>query len=320
MLKVDTNNMSDTSEDPSSSSPKRASQHATTSQEGVNSTGLLSKFKSIFGRQKNGSEILREALEDYIEDVSDNNSQTPSIAEHEKALIKNILTLQSRTVDDVMIPRADIIAIDIQASQEQLMELLSEHQYSRIPVYSDTMDDISGTVHIKDILSSLAKNKKIKLKELLRNVPIVSPSLPVLDLLMKMQQDKKHMALVVDEYGGIDGLVTVGDVIESIVGEIEDEFDQDTPPQITQKPDGTIVADARLDIEDFEETYGKIFSEEEHDEIDTLGGLVFYIAGRIPARGEVITHSSGMVFEILEADQRRISTLKIRDIPTPDEE
>lgn len=311
MLKVNVNNMSDTAEDPQNTNIKNDMPK-------TNGAGFLSKFKCFFSRPKNGSENLREVLEDYIDDTNDNdNSLTSSIAEHEKILIKNILTLQSRTVDDVMIPRADIIAIDIEANQESLMELLSEHQYSRIPVYSDTMDDISGTVHIKDILSSLASNRQINLKELIRPVPIVSPALPVLDLLVKMQQDKKHMALVVDEYGGIDGLVTVGDVIESIVGEIEDEFDQDTPPQIIQKPDGSIVADARLDIEDFEEAYGKIFSEEEHDEIDTLGGLVFFIAGRIPARGEVITHSpSGMVFEILEADQRRIHTLKIRNIPT----
>ena len=313
------NNIADKSEEPSSIGPNKVTQNTASSS---NSSGPFSKFKSLFKRQKNGSEILREALEDYIDDIGDKNDNnlTPSIAEHEKALIKNILTLQSRAVDDVMIPRADIIAIDIKASQKEIMALLSEHQYSRIPVYRETMDDISGTVHIKDILSCLAANKQVKLKELLRPVPIVSPSLPVLDLLMKMQQDRKHMALVVDEYGGIDGLVTVGDVIESIVGEIEDEFDQDTPPQIIQKPDGTIVADARLDIEDFEEAYGSIFSEEEHDEIDTLGGLVFFIAGRIPARGEVITHSSGMVFEILEADQRRISTLKIRNIPEGDEE
>ncbi len=281
----------------------------------VNQYGFFTKLKALFFRPKNGSEILREALEDYIEESEDKDNVTTSIASHEKSLIKNVLNLQDRTVDDVMIPRADIIAIDINATQENLMELLGEHQFSRIPVFSETMDDISGTVHIKDILSTVATNKKVNLKNLLRPVPIVSPALPVLDLLMKMQRDKKHMALVVDEYGGIDGLVTIGDVIESIVGEIDDEFDQDTPPQIVQLPDGSIIADARLDVEDFEETYGALLSEEEREEIDTLGGLVFFITGRIPARGEVITHSSGMVFEVVEADQRRISSLKIKNIP-----
>jgi CBS domain containing-hemolysin-like protein len=154
---------------------------------------------------------------------------------------------------------------------------------------------------------------------MIRPVPIVSPSLPVLDLLLKMQRDKKHMVLVVDEHGGIDGLVTVGDLIEEIVGEFDDEFDDDTAPQIIEKSDGSIMADARADIDDFEDQVGKILSEEEREEVDTLGGLVFFAAGRIPARGEVIKHDSGMVFEILDADQRRVSRLRIRNIPKIEE-
>ena len=124
------------------------------------------------------------------------------------------------------------------------------------------------------------------------------------------------MVFVIDEHGGIDGLVTIGDLIESIVGEFDDEFDTETAPQITQNADGSVIADARLDIEDFEEKFGATLSEEEREEIDTLGGLVFFTASRIPARGEVIKHESGMVFEIIEADQRRIGRLKIRNIPT----
>ena len=280
----------------------------------ANNLGLLARLKNLVFRSKNGSDTLREAIEEYIEEI-DEDENSPSIARHEKALISNVLKLRDTTVIDVMIPRADIAAIDVEASKEALMALLAEKQFSRIPVYRETMDDILGSVHIKDILSVVAAGKELDLKSMIRAVPIVSPSMAVLDLLLKMQRDKKHMVLVVDEYGGIDGLVTIGDVIESIVGEFDDEFDKDEPPQIIQKPDGSIIVDARLDIEDFEEQYGQILSDEEREEVETLGGLVFFTASRIPARGEVIKHSSGMIFEILEADQRRISSMCIRNIP-----
>ena len=275
---------------------------------------FISKIKNILCRPKNGSELFKEALEDYIEEL-DKTEDNPTIALHEKTLITNVLTLRTMTVHNVMIPRADIVAVGVNTSQKDLMALLANHQFSRIPIYNETLDDILGTIHIKDILSALASHGNISLKEMIRPVPIVSPALPVLDLLMKMKQDKKHMALVVDEHGGIDGLVTIGDVIESIVGEIDDEFDQDSPPQINKQTDGSLIADARLDINDFETECGALLNEEEKEEIDTLGGLVFDIANRIPARGEIITHSSGMVFEILEADQRRIHTIKIRNVP-----
>lgn len=312
-------------EDPLSSMPaeeKRAGHHTSTTSHDKNdeSEGLLTRLKNIvLSRPKNGSDTLREALEEYIEEM-DEETDSPSMASHEKALISNVLKLRDTTVIDVMIPRADIAAIEVNATKESLMALLAEKQFSRIPVYRETLDDILGTVHIKDIMSAMAANKELNIKSMIRPVPIVSPSLPVLDLLLKMQSDKKHMVLVVDEHGGIDGLVTIGDLIETIVGEFDDEFDIETPPQITEKPDGSIVVDARLDIDEFEDSYGQILTEEEREEVDTLGGLVFYTASRIPARGEVIEHDSGMVFEILDADQRRVSRLRIRNIPEQDTE
>lgn len=275
--------------------------------------GLFSWIKS-FSKSKNGSEHLREAIEEYIEELND-NGESPSIAQHEQALITNVLKLRDLTVVDVMIPRADIVAIDKDTSQEDLMALLADKQYSRLPVYQDSMDNIIGTIHIKDILSHLAVSKDFKIKDLMRKVPIVSPSMPLLDLMLEMRQSKKHMALVVDEYGGIDGLVTIGDVLESIVGEIDDEFDLYEQPEIIEKPDGTVLADGRVDIGEFEERYGELLSEEERNDIDTLGGLVFSVAGRIPARGEVLKHESGLVFEILDADPRRINRLRIKNIP-----
>lgn len=317
--------MTPDTDDPSSIKPaadnngggEKQSAHSAT-ETAAHEAGLLTRLKQLVSKPKNGSETLREALEEYIEEFDEDNEVSSSIAAHEKALISNVLELRDTTVIDVMIPRADIAAIEVGATKESLMELLAEKQFSRIPVYRDTMDEILGTVHIKDILSVLAADKELNLKDMIRPVPIVSPSLPVLDLLLKMQSDKKHMVLVVDEYGGIDGLATIGDVIEAIVGEFDDEFDAETAPQIEAKPDGSIVVDARLDIEDFEEEYGEILSEEEREEVDTLGGLVFYTASRIPARGEVIKHDSGMVFEILDADQRRVNRLRIRNIPEQD--
>ncbi|MCI5059455.1 MAG: hemolysin family protein [Alphaproteobacteria bacterium] len=277
-------------------------------------TGFFSRIKNSIIKRKNGSETLREAIEEYIDELQEDES-APEIAQHERALISNVLKLRDTTVIDVMIPRADIEAVDVTTPENKLMDLLADKQFSRLPVYRDNLDNILGSIHIKDILSAIAAKRDIDLKSMIRQVPIVSPSLPILDLLLKMQRDKKHMVLVVDEYGGIDGLVTIGDVIESIVGEFDDEFDQEEGVQIITRPDGSVLADARVDIEDFEEEFGEILSEEEREEVDTLGGLVFFTASRIPARGEVIKHESGMVFEILEADQRRVSRLRIRNIP-----
>lgn len=308
------------SEDPLSTKPANndgagdRSSLKSDSDKGDEKVGLLSRLKNMVVKPKNGSDTLREAIEEYIEEL-DEDTESPSMATHEKALISNVLKLRDTTVIDVMIPRADIAAIEVNASQESLMELLAEKQFSRIPVYRDTLDEILGTVHIKDIMSAMAAKKDLDLKSMIRPIPIVSPSLPILDLLLKMQSDKKHMVLVVDEHGGIDGLVTIGDLIEIIVGEFDDEFDTETPPQITERADGSLIVDARLDIEDFEESYGSILTEEEREEVDTLGGLVFYTASRIPARGEVIRHDTGMVFEILDADQRRVHRLRIRNIP-----
>jgi len=303
-----------TDDDPSS--PKPASYHEAghkDEENDKNKTGVLSYIKTLISKPKNNDR--REAIEEFIEELDEKDALSPSVAAHEKSLISNVLKLRDTTVIDVMIPRADIAAIDVSADKESLMQLLAEHQFSRIPVYKETLDDVLGSIHIKDILSMVASNMPLEIKSMIRPVPIVSPSLPVLDLLLKMQSDKKHMVFVIDEHGGIDGLVTIGDLIESIVGEFDDEFDTETAPQITQSTDGSVIADARLDIEDFEEKFGSILSEEEREEVDTLGGLVFFTASRIPARGEVIKHDSGMVFEIIEADQRRIGRLKIRNIP-----
>jgi CBS domain containing-hemolysin-like protein len=271
---------------------------------------IVSRIKHLFPCKH--EEKLREALEEYIAEPGSHSTQT--ISAHERNLIANVLKLRDKNVVDVMIPRADIVSIDVNISRQELMLLLAEKQYSRLPVCGESLDDILGTIHIKDILSQLATEKPLIIRDLVRDVPIVSPAMPVLDLLLHMRKSRKHMVLVVDEFGGIDGLVTIGDLIEAIVGELEDEFDTDIQPEIEESSDGSLYADARFDIDDFENKYGQILNEEERSDIDTLGGLVFSLAGRIPARGEVITHENGMVFEVLDADPRRIKRLRIRGL------
>jgi CBS domain containing-hemolysin-like protein len=214
-----------------------------------------------------------------------------------------------------MIPRADIVAVEENTTAKELLQLLTEKQYSRIPVYRETLDDVLGTIHLKDVVAAMAKGEEPDIKKMITDIPIVSPAMTILNLLLKMRQSSRHMALVVDEYGGIDGLVTIGNVIESIIGEIEDEHAIEAP-QIVQKDDGSILVDARLSIPEFEDKYGNVLLDEEREASDTLSGLVISMAGRIPARGEVFTHSTGMIFEVLDADPRRINLLRIRNIPS----
>lgn len=272
--------------------------------------GLISWIRGGFKSKPDPS--LRETLEEYIDEKNlSDNTEEDSISAHEKTLISNVLKLRGTTVFDVMIPRVDIMAIDDTTTQKELLQFLAEKQFSRIPVYKEKLDDVLGTIHIKDVLACLAQGQTIDLKNLVRDVPIISPSMPVLDLLLEMRATRRHMSLVVDEYGGIDGLVTIGDIIEEIVGQIEDEHDSDEQPQMITQNDGSIIADARVNLDEFEEKFGALLNDEERVENDTLGGLMFHLAGRVPARGEVLSHPSGLSFEITEADPRRVAKLRI---------
>ncbi|MBI1300447.1 MAG: CBS domain-containing protein [Alphaproteobacteria bacterium] len=270
--------------------------------------GFLGAVTSLFKAKPDST--LRETIEEYFDDDCSTIEET-SISVHEKTLISNVLDLRDMCAFDVMVPRADIVALDVDSSHEQSLQLFSEKQFSRVPVYKETLDHIVGTIHVKDVLGALARGENIEVKSLVRDVPIVSPSMQILDLLLQMRITQKHMVMVVDEFGGIDGLITIGDVIESIVGEIDDEHDIAMQPEIIIQGDGLIVADARVDLEEFEEQFGALLSDEEKEEAETLGGLVFYIAGRVPSRGEVIRHDSGLSFEIIEADPRRVKRLYI---------
>src|SRR5262249_20806609 len=184
-------------------------------------------------------------------------------------------------------------------------------------VYRETLDDVIGYLHVKDILAPVADRRPAKLARLLRKVLFVAPSLPILDLLVQMRQARTHIAMVVDEFGGIDGLVTIEDLIEEIVGEIEDEHDVEVAPSLIERPDGSFIADARIPIEVLEEQHGAhLRSDDELEDVDTLGGLVFALAGRVPKRGEVINHPGGIAFEVIDADPHRIKRLRVRGLPT----
>lgn len=264
-------------------------------------------------RQRNGAD-LRDTIEELI-DEQEEIGEVPTPRD-ELTLLRNILNLHGLTVYDVMVPRADIISVDIDVSLPDLVHLMSEQTHSRIPVYRGTLDDIEGMVHIKDVLACSYMEQPLQLKDIVRRVLFVAPSMPILELLLQMRVTRVHMALVVDEFGGIDGLVTIEDLVEEIVGEIEDEHDEDGTPLIAERSDGSFDADARVPLEEFEERVGQILTDEERDEdIETLGGLVFFLAGRVPVRGEVIRHETGLEFEILDADPRRIRRLRVSRLP-----
>lgn len=262
------------------------------------------------GRGENGS---RDALDDLVEDRP--GDAGTAVNDEERTLVVNIMKMRRRTAADIMVPRADIFAIDIDTPIETAVQKMAEEAHSRVPVFRETLDDVLGMVHVKDVLASLTRGSKRPLKDLVREVLIVAPSVPVLALLLQMRQTRHHMAMVVDEFGGIDGLVTIEDLLEEIVGEIEDEFDEDDEPRLLARPDGSYLADARLPVERFEKAVGPVLSQDERDEHDTLGGLAFSLAGRVPARGEVLRHASGLEFEVVDADPRRIRRLRIRNVP-----
>jgi CBS domain containing-hemolysin-like protein len=272
-------------------------------------TERLRQFIEALWPRPPQTEALREAVEDLIEEQqTDSGAPTP-----EQTLLTNILNLRTREVGDCMIPRADIKAFDIEETPAALVALMAACKHSRIPIYRDTLDDVLGMIHMKDVLLSLADHRPLVLRDLLRPVLIVVPSMPASKLLLQMRQTRQHMAMVVDEFGGVDGLVTIEDLVEEIVGEIEDEHDAPATADIIARPDGTLLVDARLPIAVFEERIGAaLISEAERGEIDTLGGFVFHIAGHIPKIGERLCCWAGYEFEILEADQNRIKRLRVR--------
>lgn len=273
-------------------------------------SGFFSWLKRLF-KTGNGENSARDVLEELIEERE--VGEVP-IDDEERLLLANILELKDRTIHDVMVPRADIISVESETNLSNIIELITREGHSRMPVFRGSLDDAIGMIHIKDVLAWHGLDSEFSLRDIVRKVLFVPPSMQVLELLLEMRATRCHMALVVDEYGGIDGLVTIEDLVEEIVGEIEDEHDRTEEPIMVDDPNGTLIADARVTVETLEERLGVLLSEEEREDIDTLGGLVFSLAGRVPVRGELISHSSGLEFEILDADPRRIKKLRLREL------
>ena len=276
-------------------------------------TGFFSWMRQFLGF-RNGTQNLRTTIEELIEleEDRDNNAE-------EVTLFRNVLSVQHVTVDDVMVPRADIKAVDSNNTIADVAQTMSNTGHSRLPVYRRQLDDVIGMVHIKDLLACWDDDQGTNITKIVRTPLFVAPSMPVLELLLQMRVRRLHMALVVDEFGGIDGLVTIEDLVEEIIGDIEDEHDRDSGPRLVRRGTDVLDVDAHLRIEDFENEAGTFLSLEDRDEdIDTMGGLVFYLAGRVPGRGEVIRHESGIEFEVLEADPRRIRRLRVSRLPERD--
>jgi CBS domain containing-hemolysin-like protein len=274
---------------------------------------------------------LRELIEDALA-----RSKSDALSGQERSMLRRILRFGKLTVEDVMVPRADIIAVDDNVTIDELMGVFRQAEHSRLPLYHETLDDPRGMIHIRDLMSWITTQaetsgaggldlSKVDLKRtvgtmnITRELLYVPGSMSVLDLLLKMQTTRLHLALVVDEYGGTDGLVSIEDLVEEVVGEIADEHDVENEPLIRSDPRLGLIADARMPIEDLEKQLGiQLVAGVQEEDIDTLGGLVFSIAGRIPARGELVRHPSGIEFEVLEADPRRIKRLRIHVPAAPD--
>jgi magnesium and cobalt transporter len=240
-------------------------------------------------------------------------SQSRAPAQSERL---GMMNLRSKRVDDVAVPKADITAVPFDIKKDDLVKVFRESGNTRLPVYKGTLDTPVGLVHLKDFAlhhGFNAKGERFDLSKMLRPLIYAPPSMPIGVLLTKMQSDRMHMALVIDEYGGVDGLVTLEDLVEQVIGEIEDEHDIEEDVLWTQQDDGIYIALAKTPMDEFEHEIGlRLTPDDADEEIDTLGGLVFLLSGRVPVRGEMIPHPSGTEFEIMDADPRRIKRIRVR--------
>jgi magnesium and cobalt transporter len=283
--------------------------------------GLLFRLRTLI-RRRHPEPSLRESIAELVQEAAEEQvlpGEPPELDRHERLLIANVLRLRETTAADVMVPRADIVAMRSDVTLEQAIEQLREDGHSRLPVYREQLDDVVGMIHLKDVFAYVGRPEAFSIEAIMRKPLLVAPQLPVLDLLAQMRQQRMHLALVIDEYGGIDGLVTIEDLVETITGDIADEHDDPDAPMVTERPDGSLDMNARMPVEEFEAKLGPVLSEDERDaDIHTVGGLVFTLAGRVPAKGEVVSHPSGLEFRVLDADPRRIRRVRVRRVAEPE--
>jgi CBS domain containing-hemolysin-like protein len=290
----------------------------------------------------------RDSIRHNLEDALEESVEDTDFSPRERAMLKNVLSFHRIRVEDVMVPRADIVAVAADTNLGELLNLFRTAGHSRLPAYGETLDDPKGMVHIRDFLDFIAMRAESGVSEsgtsdetpppslgqidlsmslasanILRPVLFVPRSMPAIDLLVRMQATRTHMALVIDEYGGTDGLVSIEDLVETVVGDIEDEHDVDATITIVKAADGTYIADARASLEEVTEILGVDLTDEEGaEDIDTIGGFIVTVAGRVPSRSEVIVGPNGLEFEVLDADPRRVKRLRIlqRSVSSTSEE
>jgi CBS domain containing-hemolysin-like protein len=339
------------------SSEQSAEGPSTTQQAAAERPSLLERLTGLF-RQRNSSNLREDIADALAETASDEAAFSPA----ERAMLNNILRFREVRVEDVMVPRADIEAIDIGTTLGELMTLFEQSGHSRMPVYAETLDDPRGMVHIRDVVANITRAARVKRTRatrkpaaaaeagagqpevvktarkpegvaglnlgqvdltktigelgLIRDVLFVPPSMLASDLMARMQATRTQIALVIDEYGGTDGLVSLEDIVEMVVGDIEDEHDDEDEPLITEAGEGVFLVDGKAEIDEVAKVIGEAFSAGEHGEnVDTIGGMIFNTLGRVPVRGEVVHAVPGFEFHVLDADPRRVKRVRIVEDP-----
>jgi len=263
----------------------------------------------IFGEESEPT--LRDQIEEAIEEAEDSRPVAGDLSPPERQMLRNLLHFGDQTAGDIAVTRGDIIAVPSQISFDDLIRAFADAGHSRLPVYGESLDEVVGMVHIKDVfIADFDRSKDRAMTALMREPLFVPESMGVIELLARMRAQRTHLAIVVDEFGGTEGLVTIEDVVEEIVGEIEDEHDEAEAGMLTMLDEGLWEADARVELEELAEAVDPRLSSEE-DEVDTLGGLIFLLAGRIPAKGECVTHPSGWKLEAVDSDPRRIIRVRL---------
>jgi len=269
---------------------------------------FIKKLTKIFGFGEQNN--LRENIQYAIEENFSSGSKSSGLSNKEKTILENILTINKLKALDIMIPRADIVSVGHNSSFGDLIKFINKESHSRIPIFRKDLDDVLGMVHIKDLIKFINQESQsdFVLKNIIRDVLFIPPSMPILNILLKMQSTKLHMALVIDEHGGTDGLITIEDLVEEIVGEIQDEHDEEDVIEFKTINEKTFIANAKMELIEFQKRTNINF---DADNVDTLGGYIFSIINRVPQKGEIIKDNPNFIFEIMDADPRKIKVLKI---------
>src|SRR5437764_4913977 len=263
----------------------------------------------IFGEDSEPS--LRDQIEEAIDEAEDSRPVAGDLTPAERQMLRNLLHFGESTAGDICVTRGDIMAVPAEISFEELVQAFADAGHSRLPIYGESLDEVIGMVHIKDVfIANVDGSRDRSLRALMREPLFVPESMSVIELLARMRSERVHLAIIVDEFGGTEGLVTIEDVVEEIVGDIEDEHDEAEAGMLAMLEDGLWEADARLELDELAEAVDSRLSSDE-DEVDTLGGLMFLLAGHIPAKGECVTHPSGWKLEAVDSDPRRIIRVRL---------